>query len=74
MTTRMPTAERKAQIVDAAIKIIGEKGLREFTAAQIGREVGIKDDGQLRPLVAHNTTHIDMPVHFLEGGADLHRG
>jgi hypothetical protein len=22
-------------------------------------------------LVAHNTTHIDMPVHFLEGGADL---
>ena len=35
-------------------------------------EVGIKDDGQLRPLVAHNTTHIDMPVHFLEGGADLH--
>jgi kynurenine formamidase len=35
-------------------------------------EVGIKDDGQLRPMVAHNTTHIDMPVHFLEGGADLH--
>jgi kynurenine formamidase len=35
-------------------------------------EVGVKDDGQLRPLVAHNTTHIDMPVHFLEGGADLH--
>jgi kynurenine formamidase len=35
-------------------------------------EVGIKDDGQLRPLVAHNTTHIDMPVHFLEGAADLH--
>jgi kynurenine formamidase len=35
-------------------------------------EVGVKDDGQLRPLVAHNTTHIDMPVHFLEGAADLH--
>jgi kynurenine formamidase len=35
-------------------------------------EAGIKDDGQLRPLVAHNTTHIDMPVHFLEGAADLH--
>jgi kynurenine formamidase len=35
-------------------------------------EVGIKDDGQLRPLVAHNTTHIDMPLHFIEGGADLH--
>ena len=35
-------------------------------------EVGIKDDGQFRPLVAHNTTHIDMPVHFLDGAADLH--
>jgi kynurenine formamidase len=35
-------------------------------------EVGVKDDGQFRPLVAHNTTHIDMPVHFLEGSADLH--
>jgi kynurenine formamidase len=34
-------------------------------------EVGIKDDGQLRPLVAHNTTHIDMPYHFLDDGADL---
>lgn len=34
-------------------------------------EVGIKEDGQLRPLVAHNTTHIDMPLHFFEGAADL---
>jgi kynurenine formamidase len=34
-------------------------------------EVGVKNDGQLRPMVAHNTTHIDMPVHFLDGGADL---
>lgn len=34
-------------------------------------EVGVKDDGQFRPMVAHNTTHIDMPVHFLDGAADL---
>lgn len=34
-------------------------------------EVGIKDDGKLRPLVAHNTTHIDMPYHFLDDGMDL---
>ena len=34
-------------------------------------EVGIKEDGKLRPLVAHNTTHIDMPLHFIEGAADL---
>jgi kynurenine formamidase len=35
-------------------------------------EVGMREDGNLRPLVAHNTTHIDMPLHFVEGGADLH--
>jgi kynurenine formamidase len=35
-------------------------------------EVGIREDGNLRPLVAHNTTHIDMPLHFIEGAADLH--
>lgn len=34
-------------------------------------EVGIKDDGQMRPLVAHNTTHIDMPYHFMDDGMDL---
>jgi kynurenine formamidase len=36
-------------------------------------EVGIKEDGKLRPLVAHNTTHIDMPLHFIEGAADLYQ-
>ena len=45
---------------------------REGQPIYMRGEVGIKDDGQLRPLVAHNTTHIDMPVHFLEGAADLH--
>jgi kynurenine formamidase len=35
-------------------------------------EVGIREDGNLRPLVAHNTTHIDMPVHFIDGTEDLH--
>ena len=35
-------------------------------------EAGIREDGNLRPLVAHNTTHIDMPLHFVEDGADLH--
>ena len=34
-------------------------------------EVGIKGDGKLRPLVAHNTTHIDMPLHFVADTADL---
>lgn len=43
MTDRKPTEERRREIADAAIKIIGERGLREFTAAQLAREVGIAD-------------------------------
>jgi kynurenine formamidase len=34
-------------------------------------EVGIKEDGNLRPMVAHNTTHVDMPLHFIADTADL---
>ncbi|MBM3223970.1 MAG: hypothetical protein FJZ47_09235 [Candidatus Tectomicrobia bacterium] len=34
-------------------------------------EIGIRDDGNFRPLVAHNTTHIDMPSHFLDNSPDL---
>ena len=43
MTIRKPTEERRREIADAAIKIIDERGLRELTAANIAREVGIKD-------------------------------
>ena len=35
-------------------------------------EMGIKDDGNLRSMVAHNTTHVDMPLHFIADTADLH--
>lgn len=34
-------------------------------------EMGQKADGQARPISAHNTTHLDTPYHFYEGGADL---
>lgn len=43
MKTRKPTAERRREIADAAIKLIGERGLREFTAARLASEVGVKD-------------------------------
>lgn len=36
-------------------------------------EMGIKDDGNLRPMVAHNTTHVDMPLHFIADTPDLHQ-
>ncbi|MCC6159730.1 MAG: TetR/AcrR family transcriptional regulator [Deltaproteobacteria bacterium] len=43
MTSRRPAAVRRREIADAAIKLIGERGLREFTAARLASEVGITD-------------------------------
>ena len=43
MTVRKSSEERRREIADAAIRIIGERGLREFTAAHLAREVGIRD-------------------------------
>lgn len=43
MAARKTTEERRREIADAAIQIIGERGLREFTAAHVAQEVGIKD-------------------------------
>ena len=34
-------------------------------------EYGRKPDGQMRALPVHNTTHLDVPYHFDEAGADL---
>jgi len=34
-------------------------------------ETGEKHDGSPRPITAHNTTHLDVPFHFYEQGADL---
>jgi mannose-6-phosphate isomerase-like protein (cupin superfamily) len=33
------------------------------------REVGVKDDGHLRPMVADDTTDIELPLYFLKGAA-----
>lgn len=48
MTSRKPTEERRREIANAAIKIIGSQGLREFTTARLGEEVGIKDGSIFR--------------------------
>jgi kynurenine formamidase len=34
-------------------------------------EFGTKPDGRMRPVGAHNTTHLDAPYHFLANGADV---
>src|SRR4029450_9284597 len=44
---------------------------REGQPIAMRGEIGVRDDGNFRPLVAHNTTHIDMPLHFLEDTVDL---
>lgn len=43
MSTRRPTEERRAQIVEAALRIISGKGVHRLTAQELGREVGIAD-------------------------------
>jgi AcrR family transcriptional regulator len=48
MTVRKPTEERRKEIANAAIKIIGSQGLREFTMARLAEEVGIKDGSIFR--------------------------
>ena len=44
---------------------------REGQPIAMRGEIGMRDDGNFRPLVAHNTTHIDMPLHFIDQTADL---
>lgn len=45
---RLPTEARRAQIADAALKIIGEQGVHRLTVAEIGREVGLADGSIFR--------------------------
>ena len=43
MEKRLPTAERRKQIVEAALQIIHEQGVHRLTAAEIASRVGIAD-------------------------------
>lgn len=44
---------------------------KESRALYMRGEFGTKPDGRLRPIAAHNTTHLDVPYHFLEAGDDM---
>ena len=44
---------------------------REAQGLYMRGEFGTKPDGRMRPVGAHNTTHLDVPYHFLEHGADV---
>lgn len=48
MGVRKSTEERQMEIANAAIKIIGDQGLRDFTMARLAEEVGIKDGSIFR--------------------------
>lgn len=44
---------------------------KEVRALYMRGEFGSKPDGQMRPISAHSTTHLDLPFHFIETAADL---
>lgn len=44
---------------------------KEERALFMRGEFGCKADGQMRPISAHSTTHLDVPYHFIESSADL---
>lgn len=44
---------------------------KEAHAIFMRGEFGCKPDGQMRPISAHSTTHLDVPYHFIETSADL---
>jgi kynurenine formamidase len=44
---------------------------KEPKALYMRGEMGEKNDGTPRLMTAHNTTHLDVPFHFYEQGADL---
>jgi kynurenine formamidase len=44
---------------------------REPKGLYMRGEIGEKHDGSPRLMTAHNTTHLDVPFHFYEQGADL---
>lgn len=48
MTVRKSTQQRQKEIANAAIKVIGHQGLRDFTIARLAQEVGIKDGSIFR--------------------------
>jgi len=45
---RLPTGERRDQIVEAALKILAERGGRHFTAQALAAEVGVSDGALFR--------------------------
>ena len=48
VTRRLPTEERRRQLVDAALGIIAEAGLQRFTTAAIAERVGISEGALFR--------------------------
>jgi AcrR family transcriptional regulator len=63
---RLPTEQRRAQIADAALKIIAERGLRRFTVAAIAEEVGLSE-GSLFRHFADKREIVRVAVERLEG-------
>lgn len=48
MRQRLPTAERRTQIADAALRLLAEHGAAQLTAARIAQAVGVTDASLFR--------------------------
>lgn len=60
--TRKPRTQRRAEIVKAALRIIGERGLTSFTTAAVAEEVGVTTGALFR--------HFDSLDAVLQGAVD----
>ncbi len=64
-TERLPTAERRRQIAEAALRIISNQGVSRMTAVTLAKEVGIAD-GTIFRHFKDKAEIIDAAINLLE--------
>ena len=64
-STRRPTAERRVQIAEAALRIISDLGVRRLTSAALAEQVGIAD-GTIFRHFKNKTEIVDAAIDLFE--------
>ena len=64
-STRRPTAERRVQIAEAALRIISNQGVRRLTSAALAQQVGIAD-GTIFRHFKNKTEIVDAAIDLFE--------
>ena len=69
---RKPTEVRRAELADAALRILARQGARRFTARALARELGITDGAVFRHVPSMDAV-LDLVVERMAAtlGADL---